>query len=671
MVSNEVWLDSQATVSMIPEQDIYLGAFPSSAASTVSGDKRTITLGSGFTAHFSLVADLYRGCVVDFYTTADVLVDRARIISNTATTITVLDSLSFATDGAAVADLSTHYGIIHHYGAPVPAPKGGSASSNTAQVLTIDFKSSTASDYNDHGIIFGTLPSVGGTEEDVLIRFASDGIYGGGITGHDTTVTADFDETQLTTISEFIDAIIAAINLVDVDFTAVREDNSLVITNDFGGAITRTAALDDGTGTLGSPTAPATTLIELTVTTAGATESSNNPRLLSDNWLGLASAITVPSTSVEPKQINVGLGGTRNFTYQFKGAETTSEFNMTAFANSFPWLYYTLGSMSSIAGSDETGSVTPTDDGFTVGSVTGFVRRDNQLHRVISGEVCPPLNGTGNVTQLDDAIDHITYTIAEKESSDLPSFAIEYTLKKPGFESTVATDADKEDVYTKIYPGCTVNNLQLTAAAGQELECTVSAMPKNTFIAPTNYDTFNNKTDVASFVNFGTRAGEDTSAPVTMEEHMRPFFFSDGTIELFGQEFLKIENMTLTIDNGLQQKRFIGNYDKRSQENFAGQRTYNLTFSALVTDATIFDHFRREHAFSLQGVNDADIKLEFTKDLTGSENQETLSLHFQDYHVTQADFPLTNDNGPMVVNWTIVPLSLKKCELKTYWAIQG
>ena len=27
MVSNEIWLDSQATVSMIPEQDIYLGAF--------------------------------------------------------------------------------------------------------------------------------------------------------------------------------------------------------------------------------------------------------------------------------------------------------------------------------------------------------------------------------------------------------------------------------------------------------------------------------------------------------------------------------------------------------------------------------------------------------------------------------------------------------------------
>ena len=128
--------------------------------------------------------------------------------------------------------------------------------------------------------------------------------------------------------------------------------------------------------------------------------------------------------------------------------------------------------------------------------------------------------------------------------------------------------------------------------------------------------------------------------------------------------------MTLTIDNTLQQKRFIGRYDKRSQENFAGQRTYNLTFTGLVTDATIFDHFRREHAFSLQGVSGAEVKLEFVKTITGS-NEEKLTLTFEDYHVTQADFPLTNDNGPLVVNWTIVPLSLKSCELKTYWAIQG
>ena len=67
MVNNEIWLDSQATVSMIPEQDIYLGTFAAGAIASASNGQRTIPLGTDFTAHFSLVADLYRGCMLDIY----------------------------------------------------------------------------------------------------------------------------------------------------------------------------------------------------------------------------------------------------------------------------------------------------------------------------------------------------------------------------------------------------------------------------------------------------------------------------------------------------------------------------------------------------------------------------------------------------------------------------
>ena len=52
--------------------------------------------------------------------------------------------------------------------------------------------------------------------------------------------------------------------------------------------------------------------------------------------MGLASSITIPTTSVDVKQLNVGASGTRNFIYQFKGAETTGNASLTAFANSFP-----------------------------------------------------------------------------------------------------------------------------------------------------------------------------------------------------------------------------------------------------------------------------------------------------------------------------------------------
>ena len=729
MVSNEVWLDSQATVSLIPEQDIYLGTFASGAIASASNGQRTIPLGTDFTAHFSLVADLYRGCMLDIYasagntlgsptiTTAGTQIEADEsIIGNAA--ITGVSGLT-STGAEIVLTLSAESSTVTFV--------AESGSNYNSGFLTINLASPSGTNgvtgldvlFNARSATVAT--STGEDSVEVLIQNSATGeeiaeAVRIALAGKDVTVTRD---GAILTITNNTGGYVGAAHITETTTTATTETMGSVL----GGIITAVTVTDAGSSVSGNG--------NLTITSNGGTDgvlalavnntvagtlhdrtiiqsntdddlvvadtlsaaflanpenyygiinhygapvpapegAASQPRLLSDNWLGLASSITVPSTSVEPKQINVGLGGTRNFTYQFKGAETTSEFSMTAFANSFPWLYYTLGSKT-VTGSDETGSQTPGDNGFTLGSLTGFAHRDNQIHRVIAGKVCPPFNGTAAATKLDDAIDHITYAISEKDSSDLPSFAIEYTLKKPGFESTVATDADKEDVYTKIYPGCTVSNLQLTAAAGQEVECQVSAMPKTTFIAPTGYGTLNGVTDVANFVNFGTRAGEDTSDASGMEERMRPFFFSDGTIELFGQEFLKIENMTLTIDNTLQQKRFIGRYDKRSQENFAGQRTYNLTFTGLVTDATIFDHFRREHAFSLQGVSGAEVKLEFVKTITGS-NEEKLTLTFEDYHVTQADFPLTNDNGPLVVNWTIVPLALKSCELKTYWAIQG
>ena len=60
MVSNSIWMDSGAMVSMIPEMDLYLGDFNGIAAA--SNNQRVITLNSVFTTQFNLVADLYVGC---------------------------------------------------------------------------------------------------------------------------------------------------------------------------------------------------------------------------------------------------------------------------------------------------------------------------------------------------------------------------------------------------------------------------------------------------------------------------------------------------------------------------------------------------------------------------------------------------------------------------------
>ena len=692
MVSNSIWMDSGAMVSMIPEMDLYLGDFDGIAAA--SNNQRVITLNSVFTTQFNLVADLYVGCYLRIHLASDnTLIDRVMIQSNAATTITVNDSL----DSAITSTPTNYYGIIEHFGAPVPAPKASSSgTTHTAQVLSIQFKSDTAADYEDVGIIFGTLQSAGGTEDDVGIFLTTDGTYGnaGSLAGQtEDDITVNIGNSELTTAEEYIDAVIAQVNLTaGINFTATRSSDSLILTNQFGGAITRTAGCDDGgsDSTIASLDIKSTSIIELSTTTAGATVTGagTNPRLLSDSWLGLTDSVSIPSTSIETKGIPISTGS-RSMVYQFKGMETTSGGNFSVTANNFSWLYYAFGNKEITTVSNET-AVTMDSDGEikTTGlSGTNFIRDTDAttvgFSRVEGNVVCPPLNpqlsqNSVNVKKVDTSTltNKITYTFSESDSEDLQTFALEYTLKKPDSLSTVAVDSgsqilpsgmdtSKETVYSKIYPGCMVSSLTLDASANQEVKMNVNFETKKTFVAPTNYDTANGQTDVKNFVNFGSPQGGITNED---EELLRPFFFSDGTISMFGQDYIRIETMSLEINNSLTPKRFVGKYDKTSQFHFPGQRTYNLSFSGLVTDSAVFDALRETQAFSLNGTDGNQITLRFTKDLA---TDETLEMVFKDYMVTTAEFPLTNDKGPITVNWTIVPLKLHSCTHTTNWIIQG
>lgn len=689
MVSNSIWMDSGAMVSMIPEMDLYLGDFASIASA--SNNQRVITLNSVFTTQFSLVADLYVGCYMRIHLASDnSLIDRVMIQSNAANTITVNDSL----DSAITSTATNYYGIIEHFGAPVPAPKGGAGANHINQVLSVEFKSDDADDYNDIAIIFGTLQSAAGTEDDVGIFLTTDGTYGdaASLAGQtEDDITVNIGDAQLTTAAEYIDAVIAAVGLKSgINFTARRESNTLILTNEFGGTVSRTAGLDDGgaDSTIASLDAPSTDTISLTVTTAGLDDAGSNPRLLSDTWLGLTDSVSIPSTSIETKGIPISTGS-RSMVYQFKGMETTSGGSFSVTANNFSWLYYAFGNKEITTVTGETGVTMASDGEFLSTGLSGnnFIRDTGAntigFNRTVGNVVCPPLNpqvsqDTTGIQKVDTTTlsNKITYTFSESDSEDLPTFALEYTLKKPDNQSTVAVDAgsqilptgmdtSKETVYSKIYPGCMVSSLTMDASANQEVKMNVNFETKKTFVAPTSYDTANNQTDVKNFVNFGSPQGGITNED---EELLRPFFFSDGTISMFGQDYIRIETMSLEINNSLTPKRFVGKYDKTSQFHFPGQRTYNLSFSGLVTDSAVFDALRETQAFSLNGTDGNQITLRFTKDLA---TDETLEMVFKDYMVTSAEFPLTNDKGPITVNWTIVPLKLHSCTHTTNWIIQG
>ena len=759
MVNNEIWMDSGAMVSMIPEQDIYLGIFKD-GGETDNGSSLTVTLNDTFTGSFALVTNLYRGCELELYLQADdTFQDKTIIMSNDATTITFNDSVI----AGMTADSQDYYGIIKGHGAPIPAPKGiGSSVLETATITTAGDDLLASQAIVGNGTITGVSGlTTTGAELQLTLSSASTPVtfaaesgtnYDTGYlviylanSGGDRTLAVAFNCTAGTThpatgFDEYVEVNVAdgttAVNmaravqtaLANESVTVTRAGAVLTITNDTGGYVnsgvhmTKNTTASDGTlagVTLGTDTdGGIITAVEITnsgssvsgsgnlpITSAAGTDavlalaagpSSGNPRLLADSWLGLTDTVGIPTTSIAVTPINIS-SGSRNIAYNLKGAESTASGNLNVSANHFTWLYYALGDMDITSSLNETAVVVPSLDtgkvgkditsidgsSLSSGSGNNFIYDSasaspggKRFYRVVGNTICPPIHRIDDDYASADlkAVNHtltnkITYEFSESNEQTLPTFALEYSLKKPSSMSTVATDVSgtgiSETVFTKIFPGCMVDTLNLTATAGEPVSMNVAFSPKKTFTAPNNYDTANAKTDVKDFVNFGSPKGG--AANVT-ESQLQPFFFSDGSIEMFGQDYIRIESIDLSISNALQEKRFIGRTDNTSMAHIPSQRIYGLSFTGLVTDNAIFEELRNTSATSLSGTDGNQIKLNFVKN---SATDETLSMVFKDYMVVEADFPLTNDKGPVSVTWRIQPLQLHSCTHATNWVLQG
>ena len=621
-----------------------------------------------FVANFILVPNLYRGCYLNIYAVSDnAFTDRVLIQSNTKVTLTVNNSLeSTITDNPTL-----YYGVIEQYGAPVPAPMGTDIpATDIEQIVQFTFDDPATSfvlaDFHN-AVITWSYP-VGeddGSEAEIRIGLedisgTSQGVFSPAV-DHEIDITGDANEEAI------VDSIIAGIT--NANFALTKSSSVLIVTNTYSGDTTKL------------PTSSITTHIRPNITTISYNDA--NPRLLSDTWVGLANTIGIPDTAIDTTQMNLVAGGTRNFQYQYKGVETTGNGNINLMANSFWPLYYALGkkSISSIAAAET--SHTPTDQ-FTLsslpaesGSGTSFIYSENEdsIHRTEGTKICPPLTTGATmgshllINNNDVENDFITYEFSEENGQVLPSFALEYTLKKADQTATVATDSAKENVYTKIYPGTVVGSLAMAGDVNGPVTMDLSLSHKNTFVAPANYETFNGATDVKEFVNYRGRQGQTetlaSDSDADTEPLMRPFFFADGTISMFGQDYIRLSSFNLSIENSLQPQRYIGRYDKNSQTHLTGQRTYSLSFTGHVTDAAVFNELQSQLATALSSAT-SEIVLRFTK-----ENGEELQMKFRDYMVTQATFPVADGRGPVEVSWTIQPLTLHECSHTTYWAIQG
>tara|TARA_R110000803_G_scaffold153149_1_gene218041 strand:+ start:7832 stop:9439 length:1608 start_codon:yes stop_codon:yes gene_type:complete len=422
-------------------------------------------------------------------------------------------------------------------------------------------------------------------------------------------------------------------------------------------------------------------------------DGTGKTRLHADNWLGLIETATFPNIEVEMKQLNLSLGGTRNFTHQYKGIETASGGNLALVCNQVTWLYYALGKCTELTVANAVTSEHPAS--YHVGTHGGmyfhntnasshidegpFIYRANS----VSGgtHLVPPLLFTVDDTIADlDAIPtnnghivatggFITYKFAETNGSHLPSFALEYSLAKDVTNTIQADqDSDAEDLnFVRIARGNRVNTLTMTANENEEVKMTmdlntrtITPVPQTLASPSTGYESRGGQTVNNDLFNF-------TNEPT----HLEPFFFSDGTMSVFGQQFLKITNFTLTINNNLQDKRFLGAGNKSIKEGIPAQRTYEIALTALVTDDKLFTELLNQVENDGDGNDGSEdyeslLSLSFTKD-----SGEAFAISFRDYFVSANTWTVPEDKGAITVEATIMPRTLHSCTTTTHWVLQG
>ena len=419
-------------------------------------------------------------------------------------------------------------------------------------------------------------------------------------------------------------------------------------------------------------------------------------RLNADNWLGLVESSTFPNLEIEMKQLNLSLGGSRNFTHQYKGIETASGGNIALMANHGAFLYYALGNCSQVKATTNSDHPTNRLTASAAGDVyidTGnaneggestisthlsqgpiFYKTGYAATGTAGTALTPPLlnhlDVHTNVEQLTRSTTTATavtapieYTFTEANGEELPSFALEQTISKlesgdSSLQTSDVTLATESHNFVRIARGNRVNTFTMTANENEEVKMTMDLNTRAVHKLKTNekYEARGGAgTDNSKLFNFN-----DTSDDA---EFLEPFFFSSGHFKIFGQQFLKITNLTLTINNNLQDKRFIGVGNKSIKDGIPAQRNYELSFTAMVTDNQLFEELLDQTEVPS---GTSLIELLFEKG-----NGESISIKLQDYYLNSANFTIPEDKGPITVEGTVMPRALNSCVVKTHWVLQG
>lgn len=676
MVSNEVFVGAGVSVTLIPESRINLGNQCYKSYGLSSDNKNTLvrySVGALFRNNYKLIPDLYTGCQVALFDGT----------STTYQTITSndIDSIYLSGKLSDFPDLSgaTAYMEIQPLGAPLPAPiLKGAVAVKTYENATLlaDQTSITVADetiYNIGDRLYSdnTLNTLLG---EVISTASGSLVFNSTIT-ETASVT---NGSPSVTMSSNVDGIIKAGSTISIDngnavvsyLVKSVNNTAVVLTTNYAG--TTNAARDV---TLGKKNTNTLSNAALYV--------DEGRTLLSDNWLGLVNTVSPPSVEVEMKQLNLTLSGSRNFAYQYKGAETVSGGSMDLSLNNGSWLYYALGKMSALSATTTATNPSDTHNRTSPAAnelyLVDDVKTDDQsgpyFHRGIKGSTAliPPLAGgqvVGN-TKLVNTLPNITgttlsnpftYVFGEADNERLPSFALEVNYEKGSLTTPQVDNLNPhENVKSDIIVGNQLNTLTLNFEEGQELKTSLDFSALRKFGSPNKYVLKNYRgTDLDTTINTNLQNFS------SVDSFNKPFFYFDGTIKMFGQPFARVKTGSLTITNNLTQHRFIGNYNRqRMSTQIPGQRTYELSFTSLVTDSTIADALRTDLEYG--GVAEGqEIELTFTKD-----NNEQISIVLKDYLISASSWSIPDDKGPIECEMTVMARNLETCTYTGAWMLQG
>ena len=424
---------------------------------------------------------------------------------------------------------------------------------------------------------------------------------------------------------------------------------------------------------------------------------------------GVYDTVTTPdmTPTIEPRYF-LGTGAKRNFTAAYKGTQAyNGSIPSFILLNAAP-LRFPLGTMTTAASGNAGTTIT------LVGAVKKgdtFIKFDGANRDTVAAhdyleigakEVVRVLSVSGSTTVTAQLVtplrfDHVDNTNIE-EIAHSSSISYTHTITESNVLDSISMNVHMRDSgetsdndFDRRFYGGKVGAATLSAEEGGLLVMGWDTVPfmggvHNQKLDPNNSDSvtpFHTLTKTIGADTIGARTG---ASSVTAFPTSEPYYFSQGTVSMFGTEFARIRNFSISINNNVEPRYYI---ERRGDSKHRGpsdivemRREYTMTATIALPDSaaaatsnttSLFKQLMAEGDYG-SGMRGFDIRMTFTRGTndtitidipddgaatapSGSSGAET-GLNAQGAYLTEAPHPIDGSN-PYEVSASLIFRSMK------------